>query len=148
MKTLAGMKLQMVSSDIQLNLYTREPLKTIGVCYVTVEYEYEMHPAIPLYIIKGDSPENGCLRFKLYWLKILRVHKMCSEVGDTVWRQILEENEEIFDERPGKANNIAACIKIETGATPIFCKARPIPYTWHCSENKRFMETGVSQTWI
>ena len=106
-KTLARKKLKMESSDIQLKSYTGEPLQTIGVCYVTVKYENQMHPSMPLYIVKDDGPSllgrEWLSKFKLNWRKILKVDKICSEVDNTRLKQILEENKEFFDESPEKA---------------------------------------------
>ena len=81
---------------------------------------------LPLIVVDGDGPpllgRNWFEQLKLNWRNIFHVGKV-----DTL-SDVLDRHKTVFDKGLGTIKGFAAEIKLQDGAKPIFCKARPVPY--------------------
>jgi len=95
---------------------------------------------LPLIVVDGDSPpllgRNWLEQLKLNWHNIFHVSK-----ADTL-SDVLSHHRMVFDKGLGTIKGFKADTKLQDGAKPIFCKARPVPYALHqkAEEELEFLE--------
>ena len=81
---------------------------------------------LPLIVVDGDGPpllcKNWLEQLKLNWRNIFHVSK-----ADTL-SDVLSRHKMVFDKGLGTIKGFKADAKLQDGAKPIFCKARPVPY--------------------
>ena len=113
-------------SSVKLHTYTGEPIKVIGATDVTVEHN-DQSMTLPLIVMKGEGPpllgRNWLSVLKLDWQHIFRVESNRS------LQDVLTRFKEVFNEGLGTVLGVKAKIHVSPQATPIFHKARPVPYS-------------------
>ena len=124
----AGQAPQLEESGIVLRTYTGEEVKPKGSCSVNVCYSDGVEYSLPLLVVGGKGPallgRNGLGKIKLNWpiIKQLSPHnKRLKEI-------ILQKHAQLFEEGLGPLQGTKAKIHVDPTATPIFHKARPVPY--------------------
>ena len=117
---------QVVESGIVLRTYTGEEVKAKGSCSVNVCYE-GVEYSLPLLVVGGKGPSllgrNWLEKIKLNWpiIKQLSSHYKRLQV-------ILQKHAQLLEEGVGALQETKAKIHVDPTATPIFHKARPVPY--------------------
>ncbi|XP_064637881.1 uncharacterized protein K02A2.6-like [Lineus longissimus] len=104
---------------------------------VNVQYEDQHVNNLPLYVVRSDGPAlfgRDWLQFiRLNWdaLCVNRVNSILdNHNGDQLpeLSEILEKHKDAFKSELGKAKNFKVELRVKSDATPIFFKARPVPY--------------------
>ena len=132
--SVARQALQLVQSGIVLRTYTEEEVKpkgscSVSVCYDGVEYSW------PLLVVGGKGPallgRNWLEKIKLNWpiIKQLSSHNKRLE-------EILQKHAQLFEEGLGTLHGKKAKNHVDPTTTPIFHKARPVPYAMRGKLNK------------
>ena len=122
----AGQALQLVESGIVLRTYTREEDKPKRSCSVNECYDGIEYP-LPLLVVGSKGPallgRNWLEKIKLNWpiIKQLSSHNKRLE-------EILHKHAHLFEEGLGTLQGTKAKIHVDSTVTPIFHKARPVPY--------------------
>jgi len=108
-----------------LRSYSGDKLKLLGKITVTVIYG-KQKCNLPLVIAKGNKPalfgRNWLEKIKLNWGEIFSVDK--SNPVD----KLVKKYPKLFEEGYGKINNFKATVALQPDATPVYRKARPVPY--------------------
>ena len=95
-------------------------------CTVDVDYEGGKY-SLPLLVVSGEGPvllgRNWLEEIKLNWPRIKQ-----PTAHDKRLREILQKHAQLFGEGLGTLQGIKAKIHVDPKATPIFHKARPVPY--------------------
>ena len=112
-------------TKIKLKAYNGVRIPVYGEVHLPVVYE-QQELVLPLIVVDGDgSPllgRNWLEQLKLNWRNIFHVSKV-----DTL-SDVLGRHKMVFDKGLGTIKGFTADIKLQEGAKPIFCKARPVPY--------------------
>ena len=130
----AGQAPQLVESGIVLRTFTREEVKPKGSCSVNVCYD-GIEYSLPLFVVGGKGPalvgRNWLEKIKLNWpiIKQLLSHNKRLE-------EILQKHAQLFEEGVGTLHGKKAKIHVDPTATPVFHKARPVPYALRGKLNK------------
>ena len=116
----------LVKKGVVLRTYRGKEVRPEGSAAVRVSYEGKEYQ-LPLLVVKGDGPallgRNWLEEIKLNWktIKHLTQHKKQLD-------EILRNHTELFEEGLGTLKGTTAKIHVDPMATPIFHKARPVPY--------------------
>ena len=117
--------------------YTGETFKPRGCARVNVRYKGQ-EVKLPLYVVEQEGPallgRNWLHEIQLDWAAIKQVYSTqlqkpipmrthTEELDD-----MLKNYDDIFAPTLGKMTDIKASIPLKEGATPVFLKARPVPY--------------------
>lgn len=118
-------------TNMRLRTYTGENIKPLGVLTVTVKINSQMQKLSLVVVDRGNTPLFGrdwLKMLKLNWREIaqLSLNPENEPVKDV--SSMLQKYSEVFEEGIGTLKGIQARIVVEYGATPKFCKARPVPY--------------------
>lgn len=116
-------------TDVRLVTYNGTPVTVKGIMDVDVEYQSQ-HVRLPLVIAKDSTGarmptllgREWLTKIKLDWLNVVRVQNVREEA------QITDKYREVFQPGYGAIKGFHASIVLKKGATPVFCKARPVPY--------------------
>ena len=107
------------STKIKLKAYSGVGIRVYGKVHLLVVYE-QQELVLPLIVVDGDGPPllgrnwlNGTVFF------------MSAEL---TLSEVLERHKNVFDNGLGTIKGLKAGIKLQDGAKPVFCKARPVPY--------------------
>ncbi|KAL0154044.1 hypothetical protein M9458_050650 [Cirrhinus mrigala] len=97
-----------------------------------VEPQYERkNVTLPLVIVKGERPallgQNWLEKIHLDWPNIFNVEK-AEVASDPAVKAVLRRHTEVFSDKPSAIKDFKATIRVRPDATPIFQKARPVPY--------------------
>ncbi|KAK3745704.1 hypothetical protein QZH41_007913 [Actinostola sp. cb2023] len=91
----------------------------------------EQYLDLPLIIVDEKGPpllgRTWLQKLKLPWKEIFAVRKGHSE--EPLLTEILNEHEDLFNTEPGCLKDFKAKLQIEENTNPIFCKARPLPFS-------------------
>ena len=113
-------------SGIVLRTYTGKEVKPEGVCTVDVDYEGGKY-SLPLLVVSGEGPallgRNWLEEIKLNWPRIKQLTSHDKRLGE-----ILQKHAQLFGKDLGTLQGTKAKIHVDPTATPIFHKARPVPY--------------------
>ena len=130
-------------STAKLHTYTGEPIKVLGSTEVLVQHNGQSM-MLPLIVMKGKSSpllgRNWLSMLKLDWQKVFKVETNCS------LQDVLMCFGEVFNEGLGKVEGVQAKIFIHPQSTPIFHKARPVPYSLKAkveAELNHLLEHGI-----
>lgn len=130
-------------STAKLHTYTGEPIKVLGSTEVLVQHNSQSM-TLPLIVMKGKgSPllgRNWLSMLKLDWQNVFKVETNRS------LQDVLTCFGEVFNEGLGKAEGVQAKIFVHPQSTPIFHKARPVPYALKAkveAELDRLQEHGI-----
>ncbi len=114
------------NTEVILRTYTGEEVKPKGTLDVTVCYEGEKFQ-LPLLVVAGNGPtllgRNWLNKIKLNWHMIKQLTPSTSKIDCLVHKY-----SELFEESLGTLKGTTAKIHVDPAATPVFCKARPVPY--------------------
>ena len=115
----------LASTNTKLKAYNGLPIPVSGIITLPVVYEGQ-EQCLPLLVVEGNGPallgRNWLEKLKLNWQNILQVRVAESLSG------VLTKHKAIFRKGLGTIKGFKADIKLQHGAQPIFCKARPVPY--------------------
>ncbi|KAK3733980.1 hypothetical protein QZH41_001130 [Actinostola sp. cb2023] len=113
-----------------LHSYTGDKIKVLGEKMVSVKLG-EQYLDLPLIIVDEKGPpllgRTWLQKLKLPWKEIFAVRKGHSE--EPLLTEILNEHEDLFNTEPGCLKDFKAKLQIEENTNPIFCKARPLPFS-------------------
>ncbi len=102
----------------------------LGHIDVPVQYE-KQNVTLPLVIVKGERPallgRNWLEKIQLDWPNIFTVEK-AEVASDPAVKAELRQHTEVVSDTPSAINDFKATIRVRPDATPIFQKARPVPY--------------------
>lgn len=140
-KMLTGCKLK--KSTIVLRSYTKEIIPILGECSVTVVYGEQHLTNMSVLVIKGSQPcllgRDWLSKIQIDWKEIFMVTKDRIE-------HLTKEYADLFEENQNPIKHFKASIKLKEECSPIFCKARPVPYALRDKvegELKKLQEKGV-----
>ena len=112
-------------TKIKLKAYNSVRIPVYGEVHLPVVYE-QQELVLPLTVVDEDGPpllgRNWFKQLKLNWCNIFHV-SMVDTPSD-----VLDRHKMVLDKGLGTIKGFAAEIKLQDGAKPIFCKARPVPY--------------------
>lgn len=113
-------------SGTVLRTYTGEEVKPKGSCTVDVCYKGGKY-SLPLLVVKEEGPallgRNWLEEIKINWP---RIKQLTSH--DKRLEEILQKHAPLFGEGLGALQGTKARIHVDPTATPMFHKARPVPY--------------------
>ena len=116
----------LVKEGVVLHTYTGEEVKPKGSAKVMVSYEGRDYQ-LPLLVVRGDGPallgRNWSEQIQLNWQMIKQLTTQKKQLDE-----ILANHSELFEEGLGTLKGTTAKINVDPTATPIFYKARPVPY--------------------
>ena len=111
-------------TKIKSKAYNGVRIPVYGEVHLLVVYE-KQELVLPLIVVDGDGPpllgRNWFEQLKLNWRNIFHVGKVDTPSN------VLNRHKTVFDKGLGTIKGFAAEIKLQHGAKPIFCKARPVP---------------------
>ena len=117
-------QLPLRGTKIKLKAYNGVRIPVYGEVHLLVVYE-KQELVLPLIVVDGDGPpllgRNWFEQLKLNWRNIFHVGKVDTPSN------VLNRHKTVFDKGLGTIKGFAAEIKLQHGAKPIFCKARPVP---------------------
>lgn len=118
-------------SNIKLKAYSGESIPLLGYVLAPVRYG-DQKATLPLVIVKGNRPalmgRNWLEKFKLDWKSIFSVEKETKST-DPELQAMLKQHASVFSESVSAIADFKATIRMQSGAQPKFCKARPVPYS-------------------
>lgn len=118
-------------SNIRLKAYSGEIIPLLGYVQASVQYGNQK-ATLPLIIVKGDRPalfgRNWLEKLKLDWRNIFTVEKGTKH-GDPELQAVLQRHAVVFSEKVSAIEEFRATIRMQPNARPVFCKARPVPYS-------------------
>ena len=115
-------------TSVSLRTYTSETMQVVGTIQVQVKYgnyagEHE------LFVIKGVGSSlmgrDWLQHIRLNW-KSLGIGKI--QGGNLSLKQILAENQGLFEEGQGTIKDFKAKLSVQENAKPKFCRPRPVPF--------------------
>lgn len=113
-------------SGTVLRTYTGQEVKPKGSCTVDVCYEGGKY-SLPLLVVKEEGPallgRNWLEEIKINWPRIKQL-----TTHDKRLEEILQKHAPLFGEGLGTLQGTKARIHVDPTATPMFHKARPVPY--------------------
>lgn len=122
----AGRAPPLVNSDVILRTYTGEEVKPKGSFVATVSYEGKEFQ-LPLLVVNGEGPallgRNWLEEIRLNWPMIKKLTPVNGQL-----HKVIQSYPQLFQEGLGTLNGATAKIHVNPSATPVFHKARPVPY--------------------
>ena len=126
-------------TKIKLNAYSCIRIPVYGEVHLLVVYE-QQELVLPLIVVYGDGPplfgRNWLEQLKLNWGNIFHVSKV-----DTL-SDVLDCHKMVFNKGMGTIKGFTTDIKLQDGAKPIFCKARPVLYALRQKGGRRVRPFG------
>lgn len=116
-------------TDVGLVTYKGTSVTVKGIMDVDVKYQSQ-HVRLPLVIAKDSTGarmptllgREWLTEIKLHWPNVVRVQNVREK------KQLTDKYREVFQPGYGAIKGFHASIVLKIGATPVFCKARPVPY--------------------
>ena len=129
---------------------TKKPIEVLGVARVEVTYGNQSK-RLPLVVVRGDrSPlfgRNWLREIGLDWKKVLNFQPQVHVVsGAALMDQLFEKYKQVFEPGLGCLKDFEVNIAVKSNATPVYKKARTVPYHLRPmveAELKRLQESGV-----
>ncbi len=122
--------LPLSKTSMQLIAYSGERIPLLGSVDVPVQYE-KLNVTLPLVIVKGERPallgRNWLEKIRFDWPNIFTVEN-AEVASDPAVKAMLRRHTEFFSDKPSAIKDFKATIRVRQDATPIFQKARPVPY--------------------
>lgn len=114
--------------DLSLNSYTGHPVRVLGEINVDVSYR-SVSCKLPLVVVEGRGTSlfgrNWLSHIKLAWNEIFTVGQVKSHSLD----EVLSKHAQVFrSDCLGEISGFEASIELKPDCTPIFCKARTVPW--------------------
>ncbi len=116
------------SSGVTLKSDSGNNIPVLGCMQVTVEYEGGVWK-LPLVVVSGNKVallgRDWLKHIQLNWHEMFNVRNITPEV-----EQVLRKHEQVFKAcgSEDKIQHHQAEISVMPESTPVFCKARPVPY--------------------
>ena len=123
-------RIKLKPSKIKLETYTGEKMPVVGEVPVEVQYAEQTELLSFVVVAQEGPPLLGrdwlkCLR--LDWKTVGAVHFVEKKL-DSDLKELLSVHKAVFKSEPGTIHPYRARLQVREGATPKFCKARPVPY--------------------
>ena len=119
-------EIELKPTTVKLRSYSGHELKVKGECNVVVECNGQ-NKSLSLLVVEGQGPSlfgrNWLSSFQLNWELIKHIQ------DDIKIETLISKYHEVFQEDLGTLKNVAAKIHVDPRAIPIFCRARPVPYS-------------------
>ena len=132
------------ASPVKLRTYADKPLQNLGSISVQVKHNSQ-EMQLPVLVVAGNGPNllgrDWLEKLQINWKAINHLGGAREEVG-----QLCSEFPGVFQSGLGTLKGFKASIKVDREATPVFCKARPVPYAMKPlveKELERLEEEGV-----
>ena len=126
----------------KLHTYTGEPIQALGLITVDVKHK-DQSVSLPLVVVQGQGPSllgrDWLKVVKLDWEGIFNLKGASPELSRQEKLQaLLDAHAELFQAELGTIKGITAKLQMKEGATPKFCKARPVPYSLLDAVNEEY----------
>jgi len=112
-------------TTVQLKTYSGELLPVLGTVQVHVSHGNQT-ANLPLLVVQTDGPSllgrNWLEKLQLDWQQIHQVHGSALDA-------VLHHHSEVFQKELGLLKGYKAKLSVDVSVTPVFCKARPVPYS-------------------
>lgn len=150
--------------NLQLKSYTGHQLELLGEFHAKVEHGGQTHQ-LPMVVVGIEDPRqpvllgrNWLTQLKLDWNQVFQVGsriekgkchqlKPCKiENYSSVEISLKNKYKDVFEGPVGLIKGISTDIMVDEEATPVFCKARPVPYPLKEAvetEIERLVESGI-----
>ena len=120
-------------SEIRLKCYNQNKITVVGETDVTVQYNDQTF-TLPLLVVDGKGVplfgRSWLKKIQLPWSTIFSISSSPPSTENSKHLQtILNDNKALFDGNPGLLQGFKAHLDIKEDAQPIFCKARPVPFS-------------------
>ena len=115
------------ASPVKLRTYVDKPLQNLG--YISAQVKHNSQEMqLPVLVVAGNGPNllgrDRLEKLQINWKAINYLGGAREEV-----RQLCSEFAGVFQSGLGTLKGFKASIKVDKEATPVFCKARLVPYT-------------------
>ena len=114
------------ASPVKLRTYADKPLQNLGSISVPVKHNSQ-EMQLPVLVVAGNDPNllgrDWLEKLQINWKAIDHLRGAREEVS-----QLCSEFAGVFQSGLGTLKVFKASIKVDKEATPVFCKARPVPY--------------------
>lgn len=127
-------KFKLSSSKTSLRTFSGGVLKVLGEIYVPVMYG-NVCKKLSLIVVQGDCIKPCPLLMGRNWIKELKVKlEIVNKIStdNQIINEIINEFRskfKVFSSENGKFKDFKVDLVLEGKPTPIFCKARPVPYS-------------------
>ena len=136
-----------VKTKARLSTYTGEAITVAGTADVQVEYQGHS-VVLPLIITRGEGPtllgRNWLSVLKLDWPKIFAVRSQ----PERTLQHVLDQYADVFQDKLGCLKGVKAQIHADADATPVFHRARSVPFALRTKVEKeldRLLAEGIIQ---
>lgn len=126
---------EMISSKLDLITYCKTSIDVRGFIEVTGEYDGRIC-TLPLYVVNSDRhPLIGREWIRKYHINIMKfikneIHNIeIPKNTDGRLKILFNDYKEVFATTIGHITDIQAKIHLKDGTKPVFCKARPVPFS-------------------
>ena len=116
-----------------LGSYSGHAIEVKGCCDVTVKVG-NVEEVVTLVVVGGTGPpllgRSWLRKIKLPWKEMFTQWKTTDEMNhlSDLPNEFFAEFKELFSDGLGLLQGFKAKFEVPTGSTPVFCKARPLPY--------------------
>ena len=119
-------ELPLSKASLSLRTYTSEKMTVLGELAVSVRYGKYIGTHT-LYVVEGNGPtllgRDWLRTIPLDWANIKAVSGIDLKVN-----QLIQKYPEVFQEGLGTIKHYKATLQLKQGATPRFCRPRPLPF--------------------
>ncbi|XP_031332533.1 uncharacterized protein K02A2.6-like [Photinus pyralis] len=120
--------IQVENTNLQLVTYCKRELDVVGFVSVTVTYN-TVQKILNLYIVKSDrKPLLGREWIRQLQLDLATISHVSLETCPNTLDKVIQKYQSVFEQNMGKIKHLQAKLQVKEGATPIFVKARKVPY--------------------
>ena len=117
--------------DPELKAYAGHKIPVCGQINVSVSYQGQSG-VFPLVVVDNDGPlllgRNWLNQIRLNWHEIFAVSETKSVSGVSSVSSVLNRHQAVFKPGLGTIKGHKADIQVKDGVSPVFRKARPVPY--------------------
>lgn len=139
-------QLEVRSTKLSLMGYSGECLKVLGCVEPELVFNGVTKRVVFAIVEKGGPPLLGRNFIKAFGLQILPMNVMSvSNVNDKL-EGLLRRYDDLFSGKLGSYKGMEVDITLEDGAKPVFCKPRPVPFSFEEAVEKELntaVEMGV-----
>ena len=133
-------------SNTLLQTYTGDPMVVAGEMTAAVQYKTQTC-TLPLVVVAGNGPallgRDWLRHIQLDW-KTIGLTSLSA--GQAKVQSLLYQYPTVFSDKLGKMTSHQASVHVPPDAHPIFCKARPVPFSLRdaaSAELNRLEELGI-----
>ena len=137
------------TSNHVLGSYSGHRIPVVGECAVTVRVNNCQCDDLPLVVVQGQGPpllgRSWLHKIKLPWKEMFQDTQDVNHVS-SVPNEFFTEFKDLFSDQLGLLQNFKAKFELPSDSTPVFCKARPLPFGMKSkveAELSRLESTGV-----